>query len=237
MYWIHRLSDIVLPPRCVNCGQETSHHHLLCPQCWSHISFIHPPYCSICGWPLPYEASSCGQCAKDLPIFQQGRSLFCYHSTIRALILKLKHHDATYIVPTLAHLLYRFGGDFLKDTDGLIPVPLHRWRLAHRGFNQMTLIANYLRTLHPIAVQVNVLKRYRFTPYQTQQLSHQRQSNVNSAFKVTAYGHKWLPHKRVVLLDDVWTTGATLTECCRMLLKAGAQEVKVLTIARVIPFS
>ncbi len=234
-FWQYLL-DFILPPRCTHCGGWTSLAHTLCSSCWTKSTFITSPYCTICGWPLPYEASYCAPCSSRPPLFNQGRSIFYYEGTIRSLILKLKDHDATYIAPSLALFLHRFGGDIFDNLDGMIPIPLHRWRFVYRGYNQTSLIAHHLAKYRPVPVQMRILRRYRSTTRQTKLPGSLRRSNVKNAFVLTSYGQRWIPHKRVLLIDDVWTTGATLEECTKMLINHGAREVKALTVARVIPF-
>lgn len=233
-FW-HHFINTILPPRCANCGQWTTKSDTLCPLCWRSVTFIVSPKCSICGWPLPYPGTACIPCSSRRPRFSTGRSIFYYNGAIRSLILQLKHHDATYVAPSLASFLHGYGGDIFEEIDGIIPVPLHRWRLMGRGFNQTTLVAFHLAKYRKIPIKINILKRHKFSLSQARQPGHQRRSNIKNAFSITPHGRTWIAHKRLLILDDVWTTGSTLDECSKILLKNGANDVKALTIARVIP--
>jgi len=148
--------------------------------------------------------------------------------------LKLKQGDGTYLVPALSKLMMRVGQDILSHTDLLIPVPLHWKRLFMRQYNQATLLSYHLTHLTKIPTHTNLIKRHRATPKQGHQNRKERYANVRGAFMIPEGKSSLLKGKSLTLIDDVFTTGATLTECARILLKGGAKEVRVLTLARVI---
>jgi ComF family protein len=167
-------------------------------------------------------------------LFVQCRSAVAYQEGSRPLILKFKQGDGTYLAPGLANLMLRAGQDILSHTDLLIPVPLHWKRLFMRQYNQATLLSSQLSRLTKIPTCTNILKRHRSTPKQGRQSRKERYANVRGAFTIPLGMESFLEGKRLTLIDDVYTTGATLTECARILLNGGAKEVRVLTLARVI---
>lgn len=231
------LLDLILPPRCFDCGEITSEHHTLCALCWKNCTFLSPPWCSLCGWPFPFETPQqtlCIHCYRLPPLFTECRSALAYHSNSRHFILKLKQGDATYLAPSLGKLMARVGQDILSKTELLIPVPLHWTRLFMRQYNQATLLSNQVSHLTNIPTRTGLIKRHRSTPKQGYRNRKERAANVRGAFTVPFEKKPLIKGKSLTLVDDVFTTGATLTECARVLLKEGAKEVRVLTLARVI---
>lgn len=226
---------MVLPPRCSGCGDITQSNHIFCGACWVALNFIQKPFCQKCGVSLPYEADdlTCVNCLAFPPVFDLGRSSLRYDGLARDLILRLKHGDATYLPPSLASWIIQAGQDFWSTTDYIIPVPLHRWRLFKRRYNQATLLARVLRDNLNIPILTNVLVRSRFTQSQGDKTRKERRQNVNNAFAIKdSLG--CLKGKTIVLVDDVWTTGATLEACTKVLKKKGVEKVFVLTLSRVI---
>ncbi len=175
---------------------------------------------------------SCVSCLTTPPPYDLGRSAFTYSGLGRDLVLRLKHSDATYLPRSLEPWLNKAGQEFWPHADYLIPVPLHRWRLLKRQYNQATLLANCVSKRLNIPTLTNCLIRSRPTQSQGHKTIKDRLKNVKGAFGVKN------PHlikgKTVVLIDDVWTTGATLTACTDMLRTAGVARVYVLTLARVV---
>ena len=209
----------------------------LCAACWLTCTFLSSPCCFICGWPFPHEmpeGAQCLSCSRQPPDFVQGRSALAYDEGCRGFILKFKEGDATYLAPGLAHLMFHAGRDILFHTDLLVPVPLHWQRLFRRQYNQAALLAGCLASRTGIPTRPDLVKRHRPTPKQGFQNRKARFENVRGAFQVPANKISCLQGKRLTLIDDVYTTGATLNECASALLKAGAKEIRVLTLARVI---
>lgn len=214
-------------------------HHQVCADCWSKLTFICNPQCHLCGWPIPFDhgESQCGRCIAEPPPFEGGWSTFAYKDLIRSLIIRFKHGDATYLAPTFAKWLYvgsQRHRDQLFSCDYLIPVPMHRWRLLKRRYNQATLLARHLSPLCGVSVHPLVLERIRNTQTQHKKSRQSRQENVKNAFEVREKYRGELAGKTVCLIDDVWTTGATLKSCAIILRKAGVARVYVLSLARVV---
>ena len=229
--------DLILPPRCFGCANIVLEHHTLCSHCWKECTFLSSPCCSLCGWPFSFEIleqTLCAACHHLPPLFTQCRSALAYQDSSRSFILKFKHGDATYLAPGLSKLMMFAGQDILSQTDLLIPIPLHWKRLFMRQYNQAALLSYHLTHLTNIPTRTDLLKRHRSTQKQARQNRKERQANVRGAFIIPDQKLSILAGKSVTLIDDVFTTGATTTECTRILLKGGAKEVRVLTLARVI---
>lgn len=235
--WLPSILNILLPPRCFGCGAVVSTLQTLCPPCWTKCTFLSPPWCILCGWPFPYETPEqtvCLPCLHRPPLFVQSRSALVYNEGCRSFILKLKHGDGTHLTPALGNLMLRVGEDILAETDFLIPVPLHWRRLSWRQYNQATLLSRQISRHTGIPTYTNLIRRHRSTCPQGHQSRKDRYANIRGAFHVPKGQAPFLHQKRLTLIDDVFTTGATLTECARTLLIAGAKEIRVLTLARVI---
>lgn len=184
---------------------------------------------------MPYEIGphTCVTCLTTSPPFDGGRSAIRYEGLGREVILKLKHGDATYLPSSLAGWMAQVGQQFWDKTDYLIPVPLHRWRLMRRRYNQATLLARSLSPKVKLPILTNILIRSKMTESQGHKTSKERRKNVHNAFTVQD-PQGLLKGKCVTLIDDVWTTGATLEACTAALKKAGVEKVYVLTLSRVV---
>ena len=156
-----------------------------------------------------------------------------YDDISRKLILGFKHGDRTYAAKTLAVWMHRAGGEFLENSDAIVPVPLHRWKLFQRRYNQSALLAQQIGIMMGKPVLYYVLRRIRATPPQGHLKRKERQENVKGAFAVVSKHKDSVEGKPLLLIDDVVTTGATANECAKVQLKAGAKQVHVLTLSRV----
>ena len=233
---VRRVVDVVLPPRCLGCGALVGDPGAVCPSCWSGIDFIAPPMCRCCGLPFDYdegENAVCGDCARRPPLYGRARSVMIYNDASRRLVLAFKHGDRTDAATAWGQWLTRAGGELLADADLLVPVPLHRRRLIARRYNQAALMAQSLGRQSGVPVAVDALRRIRATPSQGRMNRSQRERNVAGAFAVRDSRMDDIRDARILLVDDVMTTGATLTACIRPLLRAGADNIDVLTLARV----
>lgn len=177
------------------------------------------------------EETLCASCLSDEPPFESARAAMLYSDESKKLVLGFKHADRTHMAKALAIWMHRAGGELLKNCDALLPVPLHRQRLFERRYNQSGLLAQEIGKLTNKPVLVDALSRVRDTPQQGHLKRKERQENVRGAFAAKDKG--LLAGKTLVVVDDVMTTGATVSECARVLLKAGAARVDVLALARV----
>ncbi len=227
--------DLVLPPRCLSCGTLTGTMGGLCPACWNRMVFLGPPWCRSCGHPFeadPGPAAVCGICAGKPRQFGRARAVLRYDDASKPLVLGFKHADKTALAPHFARWMARAGADLLAEADLIVPVPLHRWRLFHRRYNQAALLAGALSRSSGVPWAAEALLRVRRTRPQGTMGRLQRHRNVQGAFTINDPSS--LAGRRVLLVDDVLTTGATIDECARILLRGGARSVDVLTFARVV---
>lgn len=231
------LADALFPPRCLACAETAGSAGALCQACWGALAFLDESVCKRCGIPIedPYGLQSdCVACLARPPAFARARSVLRY-DTGRDLILRFKHADRTDYAPAFAAWLERAGAPLIEDADVIVPVPLHRWRLLRRRFNQAALLANALARRTGLPVLPTALTRTRATPSQGVMVSARaRRRNVLGAFAVSPRARPHLEGRHVLLVDDVMTTGATLEACTRVLRRAGAAEVSALTLARVV---
>lgn len=226
--------NTVLPPRCVISGEIVDRQGMIAAAAWSQLDFIVNPMCDTCGFPFDFEVekgSLCASCIDYTPPFTKTRSALKYDDVSRDLILGFKHADQTHMVRAFIPWLEKAGAEFLPHADLLIPVPLHRWRLLSRRYNQAAIIAQALSKAIQIPVAVDGLRRTRPTPSQGHLKAGERRKNVKRAFAVNPKID--IKDKAIVLIDDVYTTGSTVKECTKVLKKAGAKEVNVLTLTRV----
>lgn len=229
--------DAVLPPRCIVTGDIVERQGMIAPGAWVSLDFIAEPFCASCGFPFAFEVdqgSLCTSCLIHEPPFEAARSALKYNDTSRSIILGFKHADKTHAVRAFVPWLKRAGAGMLEEADYLAPVPLHRRRLIARRYNQAALIAQALGADTGHEVLLDALVRIRATPSQGYLSAKERFKNVKRAFAVNERYKTQVQDKAIVLVDDVYTTGATVKECARALVKAGAAKVCVLTLARVV---
>lgn len=234
--------DALLPPRCLVCGATVADAGALCAECWSRLTVLGPPWCAACGYPFEYELGEgaagaevlCGTCLKERPPFDRARAALRYDEASKGLILGFKHGDRTDAAPALGRWLARAGAELLAEADLVAPVPLHRWRLFRRRYNQAALLARELARAAAKPYCPDLLERRRATPSQGHLSAAERRRNVAGAFAVPARHRAELAGRCVLLVDDVLTTGATAGACARALLAAGAEAVDLLTLARVV---
>jgi ComF family protein len=232
--------DVLLPHQCLKCAEVVGQAGALCAACWSEMTFMAPPYCACCGYPFELDLGPgadgdlCGACLRDPPPYARARAVFRYDDASRPLILGLKHGDKTHGVPAFGTWLARAAGPLASEADLVVPVPLHRWRLFRRRYNQAALLAKAVAAATGIACAPDLLHRVRATKSQGRMSRSARRANVQGAFAVAPRHREHLAGARVLLVDDVLTTGATMEAATRCLLRAGAGTVDALTLARVV---
>lgn len=230
-----RLVDLVLPPRCPRCGGMVGRQGDLCGACWRALRFLEAPVCDRCGIPLPDpEAFCCAACHADPPVWDRARGALRYDPASARLVLAFKNGGRFQAVAGFARWMARAGAPLLGESDLIVPVPLHRWRLWRRGHNQAAILALALGRVTGLPVELGLLKRVRATDSQRGKGASARARNVTArAFAVSGAWRQRLDGKRVLLVDDVLTTGATLGACADILKGAGAIQVNALVLARV----
>ncbi|MBU0725175.1 MAG: ComF family protein [Alphaproteobacteria bacterium] len=228
--------DALLPPLCLACREPVDRQGTLCAECWTRIDFIGPPHCACCGLPFSFEMteqSLCAACVASPPPYGRLRAAMRYGDVGRKLILGYKHGDQLHMTPALAGWLERAGAELLAEAEIIVPVPLHRWRLLRRRYNQAALLALALGRRRGLPVAVDALARMRNTRSQGGLRRRQRLRNLAGAMAVPPLKRSLLAGKHVLLVDDVVTTGATIAACARALRAAGAVQVDVIALARV----
>jgi len=227
--------DGVLPPRCLACGTIVDEPDALCSSCWAGMTFFAPPWCAVCGLPFPHpmgEEAVCADCARQKPSWDRARAVMRYDKHSRHLVLALKHGDRTHVARALGRWMGRAGAELLQGADMIVPVPLHWTRLFTRRYNQAGLLAHAVRAAGGPPVMADWLVRRRRTPSQGRLGPVARVRNVRGAFAVRRGCD--VKGKRIVLVDDVLTTGATVEECARVLRRGGAAFIGVLTLSRAV---
>lgn len=232
------LLDLLFPPLCIDCRAPVANWGF-CAGCWSALAFLDGPACTCCGLPFPVAVEGenlCAACLSKPPAFDRARAIFAYDENSRGAVLALKHADRLDLVPGFARWLGRAAHGLISQGDVVVPVPLHRSRLWLRRYNQAAELAQRLAGDFDLAFDPFALVRSRATPSQGAMASAKaRRRNVLGAFKVADPGR--VAGKRILLLDDVLTTGATAEACARALKRAGAERVHVLALARVVKAS
>ena len=231
------LANALLPPRCLRCRVPLVRDDGLCPACWDDIEFIAPPHCAACGLPFAYDLGAevlCAACVAEPPAFRRARAVFRYDEASRKLLLDYKHGDRTESAPAFASWMARAGRELLGEAEFVAPVPLHPQRLFQRRYNQAGLLAHALARSSGVPYAPDLLMRRRHTPPQGRLSRAARQRNLAGAFAVMPRWSDRLTGRRVLLVDDVMTTGATAEATARVLLRAGATAVDVLVLARAV---
>lgn len=237
--WRHaaRLAlDIALPTLCVACREPVDGEGV-CARCWAKLSFIAKPYCPRLGIPFVYDPGPdmlSMEAIADPPAYARARAAVRYDEVARTLVHALKYQDRTDLAPIMGRWMARAGHELLKDADMLIPVPLHWRRGWSRRYNQSGALGRVIERQAGVKLRGELLLRVRATEQQVGLSRPQRASNVQGAFGVSPDRRSQIPGRRVVLIDDVLTSGATVDACARALLRAKAAQVDVLVFARVV---
>ena len=233
--------NFLVPPRCANCNQISAHQTGICAACWNQIRFIERPYCEIMGTPFSVdlgEGTLSTQAIADPPPFARLRSAMIYDDIARRLISRFKFSDRIDLAPFIASVMARAGNELIEDANIIIPLPLHRWRLHSRRFNQAAELARLIhkktRPNNPaLAFLPMALSRNRNTRQQIGLTKDGRRRNVAGAFLVPTSMKPQLAQQRILLVDDIYTSGASVISATKALLRGGAASVDVLTFARV----
>jgi ComF family protein len=225
--------DTVMPPRCLSCHSEVSSPAALCMSCWTKLKLIEEPVCNALGTPFAYDQGEGALSAPALanpPAWDRARAAVAYDDASRPVVHALKYRDTPEAGLLMARMMTRAGRRLVDDADVIVPVPLHRWRLWQRRFNQSAFLAGTVAEACGVPCRTDLLARVKRTRPQVGLGENERRKNVARAFAVTGD----VAAKKIVLVDDVMTTGATATACAVALHKAGAMRVDVLCFALVL---
>ncbi|QUD87407.1 ComF family protein [Phenylobacterium montanum] len=225
--------DLVYPPQALDGGARPLSHGLSA-EAWSKLRFIAEPVCDGCGTPFEYAvAERCAACLAKPRAFARARSAVIYDDASRDLILQFKHADRLDLAPLLTAWVGRAAAELIAEADAVVPVPLHPLRLIRRRYNQAAEIARPLARREGLAYLPDALVRRRATDSQGGKGAGGRRRNVAGAFEVPKRRRGQVAGRRILLIDDVLTTGATAEACAKALLQAGAAQVALATVARV----
>lgn len=230
------IAALIWPQRSLITGREVAGPGALEPEFWAKLRFLSDPLCARCGTPFEIAVDPgqvCGACLARPPAYDRARAALEYGDVSRDLVLALKYQGRRDGLGLLARWMAGAGRDLLNDADLIVPVPLHYFRLVRRGFNQSVWLAAALSRSSGTRLAVDVLKRTRSTPIQGGLSADGRRRNVQGAFRVRRSREGLVKDQKILLVDDVLTTGATAEACSRALKRAGAGCVDVLTLARV----
>lgn len=229
--------DVALPPLCPSCREPLGDGAGLCASCWSKLSLIEPPYCTRLGIPFTYDPGPgllSMEAIANPPSYDRARAAVRYDDVARALVHAFKYGDRLDLAPMMGRWMARAGRELVDGADALVPVPLHWRRLWARRFNQSAALAAAIGGPAEVPVLHGALNRVRATPQQVGLSKAQRADNMQGAFRVAPERKADIAGRRLVLVDDVLTSGATAEASARALLRAGAAHVDVLVFARVV---
>ncbi len=228
--------DFLVPPRCANCNQLIADKTGICATCWDDVRFIEQPYCPVMGTPFAVdlgEGTLSTEAIAYPPPFERLRSAVFYDDIARRLISRFKFSDRTDLAPFIADVMERAGRELIDDADIIVPLPLHWRRLLSRRFNQSAYLANLIAERNDIACLPLAMSRIKHTRQQIGLSLSARKANIAGAFVIPAKMRPIIKAQRVLLIDDVYTSGASVKAATKVLLRGGADKVDVLTFAKV----
>jgi ComF family protein len=231
-------AQLLFPPTCGGCRRIVSQPGTLCGACWQGLRFLERPWCEILGVPFSHDMGA-GIVSADAianpPPFDRARAAVAHSGVAKQMVHQLKYADRTDLAPWMAAWMVRAGQELLGDADLIVPVPLHRRRFLSRRFNQSAELARSVARLSRRRYDPTIVSRVKPTQQQVGLGARQRQDNVRGAFKVDVEAEIDVAGRKLVVVDDVYTTGATVAAVSKALRKAGAVRIDVLTFSRVLP--
>jgi len=234
---VNKFLNLVYPPLCIACRDNTYYVRNLCSKCWSGIDWITKPHCEVCSLPFEYEVEGemvCGNCLQNKPHFDKMRCAFLYNDVASKIISSFKYGDKTYPHKTYSNWMYQAGKDLWDDVDYICFVPLSFRRTVVRKYNQSAILAKDLSKITNKEIFFDLINRVQHVVPQASLNKNERVKNVKGIFSVDKKYLKKIEGKTVIIIDDVTTTGATLNECAKVLKKNGVGRVYALTMAKTL---
>ena len=228
--------DVAVPKTCLTCETFVGERGGCCPECWSQLRFVVQPFCPVLGSPFSVDMGKgmlSVEAIADPPPFDRLRTVVLYDDLARRLVSSIKYADRLDVMPSVAAWMARAGKELLSDADLILPVPLHPSRFRSRRFNQSAELARHIAKRSEVSFRVDLLERTKATRQQVGLTETERARNVQAAFRVPAKKAIELQGRRVILIDDVYTTGATAKAATRALKRAGVTSVDILVFAKV----
>ncbi len=237
MYKISRiytyLINFILPPRCLSCAEMTISNKDFCSNCWKNLNFITKPYCIVCGSKLNIsilEGMECGKCLQARPSYNLSRSLIQFDGYSKKVIHAFKYKDKTILAKTFTRLFYNQYNQEFCNIDLIVPVPMNRFKRLFRMYNPAFILALEISKIMKIAMIPDILIKTKWTKAQTYLSKNQREKNLSGSL---IFNKKYqIMDKKILLVDDVLTTGTTINKCSKILKRAGGKDIYVMTIAR-----
>lgn len=229
---------LLFPPACPGCGRHLAEPGTLCGACWPKLRFLEKPWCAVIGTPFSHDMGEgflSAEAIANPPPFDRARAAVAYAGVARDMVRGLKYNDRTDLAPWMARWMMRAGNELMADADIVTPVPLHWRRFLGRRFNQSAELARSVARLGGKPFEPQAIERVKPTAQQVGLGQRDREDNVRGAFKVPPEGDIAVRGRRILVVDDVYTTGATVSAVARALKRSGAAGVDILTFARVLP--
>jgi ComF family protein len=230
-----KITELLFPNQCLYCNHLIGQEGAFCNSCWQKLQFITDPKCNICSHPFEFQITdnlTCAKCLNNKPSYDKVITLFRYNQIIKKVIGDFKYYDNTFLSKKLAQNLINKHSPELSEIDLIIAIPLHKKRLRKRKFNQAILIGKEVSKVLNKRFINDLLLRIKNTTAQAGLRKKQREKNLQGAFALNKKYQEMIKSKKILLVDDVMTTGTTLENCAKILKKFGAKEVTVLVIAK-----
>jgi len=232
------VGSVLFPDTCLACRMHVAARGTLCPHCWNRLHFIAEPVCEITGAPFQHDFGDrmiSAEALADPPPYRRARAAVLHDGIARQLVQRLKYGDQTELAPWMANWMVRAGRTLVDESDVVVPVPLHARRYLARRYNQAAELARTIAAASGIAFEPGALERVKATRQQVGLTATERRANLRGAFRVPSEAEIAVAGRNVLIVDDVFTTGATISAATKALLRAGAAHVDILTFSRVVP--